>query len=104
MRLETHHSQEHVALKGAHSKQGGNLGAMVGVQATKPDLPTEIITQDVQSPWQQLLQKPKQAGKTFRNQRQSLETVPALAGLEMEPFHWIFFFFFSGFLLVFIRK
>lgn len=87
------HSQELVAPKRAHFKQGGDLGAVVGVWATKPDRPTEIIIRAVQSPWKQLLQKTKQVGKTFRKQRQSLEAVSALACLEMEPFHWIFFFF-----------
>ena len=90
--LKLTHSRDLPGPRRAPFKQRGDSGAEVAVLAPKPDFPPEIVLQAGQSLWKQLLQKPEQVGKAFRKERQSLEAVSALAGLETEPLPWIFFF------------
>lgn len=61
------------------------LEPQLGVQAPKADLPPQTVFLAGQNPWKRLLQKAEQVRKAFKKQRQSLEAVCALVGLEIEP-------------------
>lgn len=65
---------------------------MVSVQAPKPDLPPETLL-SWPKPLEVASAKSRAGGKSLQDQRQNLEAVSALAGLEIEPLLCIVFLF-----------